>query len=184
MWRFRERLKKFIGTAVDRFMSPTKRARALSKLPTPLPVDTERALGSVARGAKSSFMTIQHLRLARPTDRLQEVVAFYTALFEFEIVGSFEDHEGFDGAMLGHPDSAFHFEFTHERGKRAEAVPSPEHLIVLYLEEAAWHEARERLRAHGVTPVVSHNPYWDRHGVTIEDPDGQRIVLHRGRRQA
>lgn len=28
-----------------------------------------------------------------------------------------------------------------------------------------------------MTPVSSFNPYWDREGVTFEDPDGCRIVL-------
>jgi hypothetical protein len=29
----------------------------------------------------------------------------------------------------------------------------------------------------GFVPVGSFNPYWDRQGVTFEDPDGYRIVL-------
>jgi uncharacterized glyoxalase superfamily protein PhnB len=52
---------------------------------------------------------------------------------------------------------------------------------VLYLEdEAAWDEALARLERAGVAPVRAHNPYWDVHGVTVEDPDGYRVVLHRG----
>jgi len=125
-------------------------------------------------------MTIQHLRVARPTDRLGEIVAFYREFFEFEVVASFEDHEGFDGVMLGRPEDAFHLEFTHERGRTSPGAASHEHLLVLYLDEDAWHDVQLRLKSAEVPFVSSHNPYWDRHGVTIEDPDGNRIVLHRG----
>jgi len=125
-------------------------------------------------------VTIEHLRIARATNRLTEMVAFYRELFEFEIVGSFEDHEGFDGVMLGPPDGDFHFEFTHEKNGANKSGEAPEDLIVLYLREAEWLAVRNRMTAIGVGSVASHNPYWDRHGVTITDPDGHRIALHRG----
>ena len=35
----------------------------------------------------------------------------------------------------------------------------------------------ERLRTHGGTIVEALNPYWERWGVTIADPDGYRLVL-------
>lgn len=31
----------------------------------------------------------------------------------------------------------------------------------------------------GHEPVPAFNPYWDRQGVTFEDPDGYRVVLQR-----
>lgn len=31
-------------------------------------------------------------------------------------IGHFEDHDGFDGVMLGHPLQTWHLEFTHHRG--------------------------------------------------------------------
>jgi hypothetical protein len=31
--------------------------------------------------------------------------------------------------------------------------------------------------AAGFVPVPSFNPYWDRAGLTFEDPDGYRVVL-------
>ena len=34
-----------------------------------------------------------------------------------------------------------------------------------------------RAEQHGGTVVPSRNPYWDRFGVTIADPDGCRVVL-------
>jgi catechol 2,3-dioxygenase-like lactoylglutathione lyase family enzyme len=123
----------------------------------------------------------QHFRVARPSDDLDALVAFYRDALGFEAIGSFEDHAGFDGVMLGHPALPYHLEFTRERGARAGRAPSAEHLLVFYLDgDAAWNEALARLERAGVAPVRAHNPYWDDHGVTVEDPDGYRIVLHRG----
>lgn len=119
-----------------------------------------------------------HLRIARPTDDLEAVVAFYRDGLGFERLGGFEDHEGFDGVMLGHPSAAYHLEFTRERGVPAGGSASAEHLMVFYLpDRASWRAALERLEAFGARAVRSHNPYWDRHGKTFEDPEGYRVVL-------
>jgi len=119
-----------------------------------------------------------HLRVARPTDNLDAVVAFYRDGLGFEVVGSFEDHEGFDGRMLGHPGHAYHLEFTRRRGHRAGRAPTADNLLVFYLpDEDDWRHAVERMRAHGREPVASYNPYWDLRGKTFEDPDGYRVVL-------
>lgn len=42
-----------------------------------------------------------HFRVARPTNRLKEVEAFYTKGLGFKVIGQFQDHDGFDGVMLG-----------------------------------------------------------------------------------
>ena len=39
--------------------------------------------------------------MARPTDNLDEVMRFYIVGLGLEELGSFEDHDGFDGMMVG-----------------------------------------------------------------------------------
>ncbi len=118
------------------------------------------------------------LRVARPTDHLAEVVQFYRDGLGFEVLAQFEDHDGFDGVMLGHRGQAYHLEFTRKRGHLVGPAPTPDNLLVFYLPDApAWTEAVARLQSRGYAPVPSFNPYWDRHGKTFEDPDGYRIVL-------
>ena len=55
-----------------------------------------------------------HLRVARPTDNLVEVVKFYKDGLGFEVLYQFTGHDGFDGVMLGHKDAGYHLEFTHK----------------------------------------------------------------------
>jgi catechol 2,3-dioxygenase-like lactoylglutathione lyase family enzyme len=119
-----------------------------------------------------------HLRVARPTDHLDEVTRFYRDGLGFEVIASFTGHDGFDGVMLGHRGQGYHFEFTHRAGHVEGRAPSNDHLLVFYLpDDAEWEAAVDRMRAHGYAPVPAFNPYWDAHGQTFEDPDGYRVVL-------
>ena len=60
-----------------------------------------------------------HLRVARPTDHMPDILRFYRDGLRFEVIASFENHEGFDGIMLGHADEPYHFEFTVKHGHAA-----------------------------------------------------------------
>ncbi|WP_230530694.1 VOC family protein [Microvirga roseola] len=118
------------------------------------------------------------IRVARPTDNLEAVVGFYRDGLGFEVIAAFDDHDGFDGRMLGHPGAMWHLEFTRQRGHTAGRAPTQDNLLALYIpNHAEWQSAVERMRANGHSPVPSFNPYWDRLGVTFEDPDGYRVVL-------
>ncbi|WP_372736076.1 VOC family protein [Nocardioides sp.] len=122
---------------------------------------------------------VAQVRIARPTDRLEEVVRFYRDGLGLVELGRFEGHAGFDGVMLGLPDASVHLEFTRHEGGSPGPAPSRDNLLVLYVpdagELAAW---RDHMIAAGHEPVAAENPYWDLRGVTFEDPDGWRIVLH------
>ena len=80
----------------------------------------DEAVGSVATA---------HLRVARPTDNLTEVVQFYQDGLGFEVLYEFTDHDGFDGVMLGHQGAAYHLEFTHKRGHIVGRAPSEDNLL-------------------------------------------------------
>ena len=119
-----------------------------------------------------------HLRVARATDHLQRIVEFYRDGLGFEIIGAFEDHDGFDGVMLGHPSAQYHLEFTQQQGHSAGSAPNKEGLLVFYLpSKQKWKTAVQRMIDAGCNRVTSHNPYWDVRGVTFEDVDGYRVVL-------
>jgi len=120
------------------------------------------------------------LRVARPTDHMEEVIRFYTEGIGLSILGSFEDHQGFDGVMLGLPGAAYHLEFTRKHGHSAGRAPTQDNLLVFYIsDKQEWLNATERMAAAGYRPVASFNPYWDRLGQTYEDPDGYRVVIQK-----
>ncbi len=118
------------------------------------------------------------LRVARPTDDIERLLPFYRDGLGFTLLCRFENHDGFDGVMLGREGAPYHFEFTRARGHTVGIAPTKDNLLVLYLpDEEAWRAAIERMRGAGFASVPAFNPYWDRDGVTFEDPDGYRIVL-------
>ena len=119
-----------------------------------------------------------HLRVARPTDNMPAILKFYRDGLGFEALDSFENHQGFDGVMLGHAALSYHLEFTHHRGHRVGNAPTEENLLVFYLpDERARQQAVDRMIEQGFQPVKSYNPYWDVRGKTFEDADGYRVVL-------
>ncbi len=114
------------------------------------------------------------LRVARHTERLAEVVAFYRDGLGLVELGGFRDHAGYDGVFLEVPGTGAHLELT-SGGAHAAPEPHPESLLVLYLgDRAAVDAAAARL---GADPVAPANPYWAAHGLTFADPDGFRVVL-------
>jgi len=117
----------------------------------------------------------RHVRIARPTVRLDACRHFYTEVLGFTCVGEFFDHDGYSGVMIGYPGAGWHLEFT----TGSSVTPADEDdLLVLYIpDEQVQERLTTRLHDAGHSPVKSANPYWDRCGRTYEDPDGRRIVL-------
>lgn len=121
------------------------------------------------------------LRVARPSASLDALLPFYVDGLGMEVLFRFDDHDGFDGMMIGRKGWPYHLEFTHAHGGLVRPAPTPESLLVFYYpEESEWRGALARMSKAGFDPVRSFNPYWDRSGRTIEDPDGYRVVLHHG----
>jgi catechol 2,3-dioxygenase-like lactoylglutathione lyase family enzyme len=119
-----------------------------------------------------------HLRVARPVSNLARTVAMYCEGLGLRVLGCFEAHEGFDGAMLGRAGMQYHFEFTHCRTHPSAPTPTNEDLVVFYVPDVtAWQAACAAMMAAGFKQVTSFNPYWEVQGRTFVDPDGYRVVL-------
>jgi catechol 2,3-dioxygenase-like lactoylglutathione lyase family enzyme len=123
-------------------------------------------------------LPVRAVRWARPTDRLDEVVAFYCEGLGLPRLGGFEDHVGYSGVFVGLPGEGVHLEFTtHSAGSPCPA-PSDDNLLVLYVDDrAAVEEIAQRLAAQGYPAVAPENPYWIPRSVTVADPDGWRVVV-------
>ncbi|PTX10473.1 glyoxalase/bleomycin resistance protein/dioxygenase superfamily protein [Pontibacter mucosus] len=124
-------------------------------------------------------LQVAQVRIARPTDKLQEVVRFYCQGLGLRKLGGFENHNGYDGVMVGLPGLGYHLEFTqHQHGSPCPA-PTKDNLLVLYIpDKQSINTVVERLGSMGYPAVEPENPYWkDKGAITIEDPDGWRLVL-------
>ena len=123
---------------------------------------------------------LHHLRIARPVTDLARSTDMYCRGLGLRVIDRFENHDGFDGVMLGAAGADYHFEFTRCRTHAVRPAPTIEDLVVFYLPSAAeWRAACVSMTAAGFRQVSAFNPYWETRGRTYEDHDGYRIVLQR-----
>ena len=120
-----------------------------------------------------------HLRIARPSHDLQASERFWAGGLGLEVLFRVDDQA--DGGhallMVGWPDAAWHLELVGDPEDETPSAPTEEDLLVLYLGGEVDAELVGRLVEAGGVRVAARNPYWDRWGVTLADPDGYRLVL-------
>ena len=122
------------------------------------------------------------LRIARPVSDLARSTGMYCRGLGLEVLGSFTDHDGFDGAILGRRGASYHFELTRCRAHPVRPTPTLDDLLVLYIPaKREWRALCSDMLGAGFRRVASFNPYWDERGRTFQDPDGYRIVLEQAR---
>lgn len=116
-----------------------------------------------------------HLRIARPTRDLHAAEQFWVGGLGLSVLYRTEPGADDRLLMVGWPEAAWHLELVLDPS--VEPAPTDEDLLVLYLCEEIPADLVARLVDHGGTRVIARNPYWDRWGTTISDPDGYRLVL-------
>ncbi|MEU4998665.1 VOC family protein [Streptomyces sp. NPDC021622] len=121
-----------------------------------------------------------HIRVARPSRDLAAAERFWAGGLGLDVVyrangGSAPGEH--DLLMLGRPDASWHLELVHEAARPVQPRPTEEDLLVIYLDGPVPDKMVARLEEHGGKRVQSPNPYWNEWGVTVEDPDGYRLVL-------
>jgi catechol 2,3-dioxygenase-like lactoylglutathione lyase family enzyme len=121
-----------------------------------------------------------HIRLARPSRDLAAAERFWAGGLGLDVLWRAEgggipgEH---DLLMLGWPDAGWHLELVREPADPVEPTPTEDDLLVVYVDGPVPEDLVARLEAQGGKRVPSPNPYWNEWGVTVEDPDGYRLVL-------
>ncbi|GAA0413792.1 MAG: VOC family protein [Bacillota bacterium] len=118
------------------------------------------------------------IRIARPTDKFDEVIEFYEKGIGLKRITEFTGHRGYTGVILGLPEITYQLEFTkHVDGSPCPA-PTKDNLLVFYIPvQKEIISIVKRLQDMGCYEVDPENGYWKEKGITIEDPDGWRVVL-------
>jgi ubiquinone/menaquinone biosynthesis C-methylase UbiE len=119
------------------------------------------------------------IRMIRPTHQLNQLLSFYCDGLGFEIKGSFQNHDGYDGVLVGLPDERYHFEIIQHENAVPCPAPSKDNKFVFYIPNLEdRNKIVKRLGKLGYDPVEPENRYWNQNGIEFEDPDGWRIVLY------
>lgn len=120
-----------------------------------------------------------HIRIARPSRDLHRAEGFWVGGLGLEVLhrAGPEAEGGRPLLMVGWPDAAWHLELVGDPTEGTPPRPTEEDLLVLYLGAPVDDALVDGLERQGGRRVTPENPYWDRWGITIEDPDGYRLVL-------
>ncbi|MEU7644943.1 VOC family protein [Streptomyces huasconensis] len=121
-----------------------------------------------------------HIRVARPSRDLAAAERFWVGGLGLDVVYRLEGGDApgeHDLLMVGWPEASWHLELVHEAAAPVQPRPTEEDLLVVYVDGEIPEALIARLEGHGGKRVQSPNPYWNEWGVTVEDPDGYRLVL-------
>jgi catechol 2,3-dioxygenase-like lactoylglutathione lyase family enzyme len=117
------------------------------------------------------------LRVARHTNNLEKIEAFYVNILGFERLGGFQNHNNYDGVFIGKSDLDWHFEFT-ESNDKANHHFDEDDIIVLYPTTILeYNNLLDSVSNNNISIITSKNPYWNENGKMFLDPDGYRIVI-------
>lgn len=118
-----------------------------------------------------------NLRVARHTNNLEKIKSFYIDILGFELLGSFKNHDNYDGIFIGKPDLDWHFEFTTSNEKANHSFDEDD-ILVLYPETILEYTIlNNNILINNISILKSKNPYWNENGIMFLDPDGFRIII-------
>lgn len=113
------------------------------------------------------------IRLARPSRDLAAAERFYVHGLGLHVLyrasaGSPDEH---DLLMVGWPQAAWHLELVGGPHLTVSPASTSEDLLVIYLSGPVDESLIARVEENGGRRITQ-GEYWDRWGVTVQDPDG------------
>lgn len=116
-------------------------------------------------------------RYARHTNDLAPIISFYTNVIGLEVIGKFENHSEYNGVFLGFKNKDWHLEFTQSLSN-VDHYPDEDDLLVFYVNtELVLNEIVNDAKNIGAEIRKSKNPYWQKNGIEIIDPDGFGVII-------
>lgn len=116
-------------------------------------------------------------RFARHTNNLENLINFYVSNLGFELLGKFENHDGYNGAFLGKQNENWHIEFT-QNNEIVNQTFDDDAILVFYPENKLEFDLLiNKITQNNIQFIEAKNPYWNHNGKMLLDPDGYRIVI-------
>lgn len=116
-------------------------------------------------------------RYARHTNKLKEIINFYTSILNLKVLGDFEKHNGYDGVFLGKENIGWHLEFTSTNEKLNSIFDEDDVLVFYPLNKKEHEQIVKNIRENKIKVLTPKNPYWEENGILIKDPDKFNIII-------
>jgi len=117
------------------------------------------------------------IKLSRRTGNLFKIIDFYGRVLGLELLSEFTERAGYKGVCMGKPGGNWCLQFV--KADIAPDYPADEGaLLILYAEtELEFTLLKQKLIAEKVFFVKPTNSTLPNKGITVEDPDGNRVML-------
>ena len=116
-------------------------------------------------------------RIARHTNNLKPIIDFYIQVLGLTILGNFENHDNYDGVFLGKEGLDWHLEFTTSTEKAKHQSDEDDMLIFYPNTQQEYNAIITNIKQNNIAILKAKNPYWNKYGVMIKDPDGYNMVI-------
>ncbi len=118
-----------------------------------------------------------HFRLAHHTADLAPIRRFYTQILGLNVLGTFENHDGYDGLFLGKKGLDWHLEFTCTKEAVHRTMDEDDAMVFYPENQEELNQILSRLEQASIPLEHPKNPYWISNGHLFRDPDGNAILL-------
>ncbi len=116
-------------------------------------------------------------RFARHTNNLKKLKSFYIDVLGLELLGGFENHDGYNGVFIGKPNENWHLEFTQSNEILNHKFNEDDILVFYPNNKLEYKLLLEKLKKYSIEFITAKNTYWNENGKLFLDPDGYRIVI-------
>ena len=118
-----------------------------------------------------------NFRIARHTNKIKKITAFYINILNLEILGSFTNHNNYDGVFIGKENLDWHLEFTTSDELAKHQFDDDDILVFYPTTMNLYNDIIENINTHKLKTHKAKNPYWHENGILIRDPDGYNIIV-------
>lgn len=116
-------------------------------------------------------------RFARHTNDLDKIKSFYINVLGFQLLGEFINHDNYDGIFIGKPNLDWHLEFTKSNEIVKFEFGNEDYLVFYPNDIQEYNSIMDKIDKNKLELLDSKNPYWNKNGTIILDPDGFGIII-------
>lgn len=116
-------------------------------------------------------------RIARHTTKLDLVTDFYIKILGLEKIGSFENHNDYDGIFIGIKNADWHLEFTVSKDIPVHHFDEDDILVFYPKTQVEYDQIIDNIKKNDIKILEPKNPYWKENGILIQDYDGYNVII-------
>ena len=92
-------------------------------------------------------------------------------------MGSFTNHDNYDGVFIGKENLDWHLEFTASDELAKHQFDDDDILVFYPTTKNLYNDIIENINIYKIKTHKAKNPYWHENGILIRDPDGYNIIV-------